>query len=261
MTRRRLLRPALYAGGFALLWALGLWPHWVSLWLAVPGALLFFAVAHLISRKLALGGLPGLGLAFSPGWPFKLLAGFLAGIAAVLVYVMLAVFGERYEEIAFRPLDEIGGTILLAALNTAYVGFWEETLCRGYLLKVLRQRFTVPVLAILSGLAFVPFHFTQFGKLPDFFLAYWFISGVAFAIPLLLTGSLWLSIGLHWGHNLAFTLLLTRSGWLVAERGSPAGWYSESMLLVVPVLLLVPGIALSRRSASARTTSFRDSAV
>jgi membrane protease YdiL (CAAX protease family) len=57
----------------------------------------------------------------------------------------------------------------MATLTTAYIGFWEETLCRGYLLRAIGGRHGIVTLALISGAAFVPFHFTQFGAVPQYF--------------------------------------------------------------------------------------------
>jgi len=228
-------RAAALAAGFALLWGLGLWPHFVPLWAAIPGGVIFFVAAHLVSRWLGLGGLPGLGFTRIGAAGRQLGLGLVAGGLAIVLYVIVALGTGRWERVGFRPLDEMQGLLLLTLLNTAYIGFWEETLCRGYLIRAIGGRHGIATLALISGAAFVPFHFTQFGTVPQYFLLYWFLSGVAFALPLLITGSLWISVGMHWGHNLLFALFLTRDGWMIAERAATPPPFSKYLLLVVAV--------------------------
>lgn len=226
------------AAGFLLLWGLGLWPHFAPLWVAIPSGAIFFVAAHLVSRRLRLGGLPGLGFTLRGGAAGQLGLGLATGGFAIVLYVGVALVAGRWETIAFRPLSEVRGLLLLATLNTAYIGFWEETLCRGYLLRAVKGSLGVGTLALISGAAFVPFHFTQFGAVPRYFLLYWFLSGVAYALPLLITGSLWISAGMHWGHNLLFALCLARDGWMVAQRAAAPPPFSEYLLLTVAAAMI-----------------------
>jgi membrane protease YdiL (CAAX protease family) len=172
------------------------------------------------------------------GWGGQLVLGLAAGGLAIVLYVVLALAAGRWEAVAFRPAGEIRGLLLMATLTTAYIGFWEETLCRGYLLRAIGGRHGIVTLALISGAAFVPFHFTQFGAVPQYFILYWFLSGVAYALPLLITGSLWISAGMHWGHNLLFALLLSRDGWMVAERAAAPPPFSEYLILVVAAAMI-----------------------
>lgn len=231
---------------FALLWGLGLWPHFVPIAFAVPGGLLFFVAAHVVSRRLGFGGLSGLGLSRRRFAVLDLGVGFVVGFSAIGMYVVAALIFGRWQSVTARPLGEMWGLLLTTALTTAYIGFWEETLCRGFLLRAVGSDRAVSVLALISGAAFVAFHFTKFASVPGLYAPYWFLSGIAYALPVLLTGSLWISAGMHWGHNLFFALFLTREGWLLAERAGTMHPLGEYLLLLPPLAMMGLGWLLGR---------------
>jgi hypothetical protein len=97
---------------------------------------------------------------------------------------------------------------------------------------------------------FTLYHLPQWG-LP---LPYWIryaLMALVFTIPFLVTKSLWLSVGLHWGGNTTFYILLTEHGLLSVENSmnmvQSIGWVSViigSVLLIViyPVSKLMEGI-------------------
>lgn len=206
--------------GFLLIWGLGLWPHLpLPLLVTAAGVSLFFIALPVIARWVGAGGYRELGLFRHPGWDRNLLLGF--GLGCLLP---LGLFAAQLVTGGLAPLGWVEWPDLLLrglwiTLNTCYIGFWEELLSRGYLLRVLPPRLSRTTTLLAVGLVFSLFHLPRFGA-PAPWWAFWFISGIMFAIPVLSSGSLWFSVGVHWGLDLLWFALLVDDGLL---RYGPAG--------------------------------------
>lgn len=225
--------------GFLLIWGLGLWPPLVgNLVVTVAGIGLFFAAVPVIARWSGIGGYRELGLTPHRGWQRGLLVGFgLGSLYPLLLFTGLALTGG-VEPVGWAPWPGVLVRGLLILAETCYIGFWEELLCRGYLLRGLPQRLPRPVTLLLVGLVFSAFHVPRLGA-PAAWWVFWFISGIMFALPVLATGSLWFSAGLHWGLDLMWFALLTGNG-LLRFGSAGAGVLNSGTIALVSVLLFLP---------------------
>jgi uncharacterized protein len=239
--------------GFLFMWGMGLWPHVVPLHWAALGAGLFFVVFPRISRMVGAGGYPELGVSLHTGWSRNLTFGLVAGCIFPLALFAVLYGTGRLAPIGWVSGSQLLGKVLFVFVQTCYIGFWEELLNRGYLLRVLPDRLHLTATLVVVGLVFSAFHLPRFGA-PVSWWVFWFVSGIMFTLPVLVTGSLWFSIGVHWGFDLIWFYLLVDDGLL---RYGPAGTsvLNSGTVPLVGVVLFVPLIwrlALWANQASPR---------
>jgi uncharacterized protein len=173
--------------------------------------------------------------------------------------------------------DDAGFATSFAILVATYasVAVLEEVLFRGYLIVNLTEGFDrlrqvrapgwlarwahgLPVVAavLVSSVLFAHFHGEELTGLQ---YLHFTLAGILLAIPYVVTGSLALSIGLHWTFNVGATGLFNIEGGVPAlvrlDLVGPAAWVGETALTetlaivcLLPVVLLV---ARRRRRADA----------
>lgn len=239
--------------GFFIIYAVGLSVHYAPhLALGVVGGGLYFLVAALVSRWARTGSLADLGLRIHHGWGTHLLIGFGLGAVAETLWFLLVWQAGAFTVTGVVASPEFWGRLAYMALNTAYIGCWEELLCRGYLLRVLPPALSRRNLLLLMGLIFMLFHIP---RLSPYWVDWvgWFLMGIAFTIPVLATGSLWYSIGLHWSIDLVWFLLKHPDGVLIKGESTAWAWYTDYLGLVMNVGFILAGIYLGRKLGRGQT--------
>jgi membrane protease YdiL (CAAX protease family) len=141
-------------------------------------------------------------------WFARLAAGWGLG-----TFLMLAVFGVlvaggwlSVENAPWQVLD-----LAAAALSAIVVGFNEELAFRGYIMQRLGRAWGLPLAVIGSSILFGLAHILN----PDASLlgiVSVSLSGLLYALAYLVTGSLWLSMGLHMSWNLVQMHILGFAG-------------------------------------------------
>ena len=159
-------------------------------------ALCSIILMHFISKWLRLGGLSQLGLQLKKGWIRYFLFGCLIGIVYQLFRfsVMYSTGTIRIQNLSVDTNALIVSTIILL-ISTAYIGFAEEIVFRGYLVSVLpySSKFVVVISAILFTLG----HLID-GNFDISRICFLFFAGLFFAICYVVTRSLWFVAGIHW---------------------------------------------------------------
>ncbi len=176
-------------------------PPWVWLGLYVG----FFPLAHGVGRLTGAGGLAELGLALHRGWGRNLLLGLLFCTAlGVLKYVLLWGLGAFRVE-GLRPAGAVLGLVLQSLLAMFLSSATDDVLLRGYVFRHLSRYLSASALVALTTVLYVLNH-VWYVRLTLDSAVFLGLLGLMFALALARTGSLWLSIGLHWGGNLAYRL-------------------------------------------------------
>jgi hypothetical protein len=174
-----------------------------GVWLALYAG--FFPLAHGVGRLTGAGGLGAMGLALHRGWGRNLLLGFLfCASLTVLKYVLLWALGTFRVE-GFRPAGDITVLVLQSLLAMFLSSATDDVLLRGYLVRHLSPYLPASALVGLTTLAYVVNHVWYVHLTWEAWL-YLGLLGWMFALALVRTGSLWLSIGIHWGGNVAYRL-------------------------------------------------------
>jgi CAAX protease family protein len=216
----------------------------------------FFAITtsvFLARRLLDHRSIPSLGLNVGRGTILDLGAGTsIALVMMGLVYAVMSAMGWlHFKGFAWqfdRPATVVGQTLLILLIFVV-VGWQEEILSRGYQLQTISSGSNLGVGVLIASAIFAFLHLGN----PH---ATWvstaglFLAGLLLAFGYVLTGQLWLSIGLHIGWNFFEGVLFgfPVSGLSVYPlmRISVAGpklWTGgafgpEAGLVVVPALIL-----------------------
>lgn len=185
---------------------------------ALQAALLlgFYAAAYLLGRWLG-GGMGAYGLARRPGWLRHLGLGLLLALGAKALALLV---GQRLGVYAIhlspRPGAALWQALPLAIPATLLPSVAEDIVTRGLWARPeLRFRRESTFVLFSSGL-YVLNHIYRLGAGPLEWLRL-FCLGLPYAAALWRTKSLFLTIGLHWGWNLAGAALpvdvTVRVGW------------------------------------------------
>lgn len=159
-------------------------------------ALCSIILMHFISKWVKLGGLAQLGLQVKKGWLRFLVLGCLIGLVYQLLrFSVMYITGTiRIQNISIDTNALIVSTIILL-ISTAYIGFAEEIVFRGYLVSMLH--YTPKFVVVISAVLFTLGHLID-GNLDISRISYLFFAGLFFAICYVVTRSLWFVAGIHW---------------------------------------------------------------
>ncbi|WP_025026936.1 CPBP family intramembrane glutamic endopeptidase [Caldalkalibacillus mannanilyticus] len=201
-------------------------------------AILFFAVFPFLLKLSGLQGLKSIGLHLHTKWRAFLLLGVGIGVLFnTLVYMVIRSIHEV--EMTLPTIQDMILIILFAMATAGFSAFSEEMIFRGYLIKHLSSRIPIYLVTGVVITMFTLYHLPQWGLPTPYWIRY-AVMALVFTIPLVITKSLWLSVGLHWGGNMAFYLLLSEHGFLSVEKSmqmvESIGWVSACagfILLIV----------------------------
>ncbi len=157
---------------------------------------------------------------------------------------------------------QAGRHVLAVALFTAGSAFIQELLYRGLALRYLELKLGSYAAIALSALIFALPHLVFISGVSAIQLADFFVAGVALGCAYVLTRRLWLSIGMHVGHNVLIVLLFVNpletvplvyfepigDGFWVRETGVELLWLMTSILVAAGLLIAV---VLRRAAVSA----------
>ncbi len=214
------------------------------LWLAA--VVLFLVVAPFISRSAGVGGYRELGLRLHRGWAPNLATavpvGMLFGAAA---WVLEWRLGGAQVTVNLSALLPFLPSIVIGSILGATV---EEIFFRGYLLRILPERWPRWAVVVLAALLFAAGHWHRWFVRPIDHFIFLFVMGIALVVPALRRQSLWMSIGLHVGHNLGVNLLGVKAAFQVTQP-SALSWAAGHTDLMMAVLMVPAAIWLSGRPA------------
>ncbi|MBS4196336.1 CPBP family intramembrane glutamic endopeptidase [Lederbergia citri] len=151
---------------------------------------------HFICKWLRLGGLSQLGLQVNKDWLRYLLFGCLIGVVYQIFRfsVMYSTGTIRIQNLSVDTNAFIVSTFILL-ISTAYIGFAEEIVFRGYIVSVLP--YTSKLVVVISAVLFTLGHLID-GNFDFSRMCYLFFAGLFFAICYFVTRSLWFVAGIHW---------------------------------------------------------------
>jgi len=109
--------------------------------------------------------------------------------------------------------------VLLFSAGTLLPSLAEDLLTRGYLFAHWPDNWPKSILILLSAVIYVLNHIFRLNR-PDVML-YLFVLGILLMWCLIITRSLWLTLGLHWGTNIGYQIL---SRILTVNSLKETGW-------------------------------------
>ncbi|HEX2532688.1 MAG TPA: CPBP family glutamic-type intramembrane protease [Chitinophagaceae bacterium] len=195
---------------------------------------LFFLLAFIIARWQGGKGLGTWGLGVNRYGGLHLVTGILFGLVLYGGSFAAGLFLHAEKLRATPPFSSVVNPFLLYVFGNFFSSFSEDILTRGYVYKHLKGKAPLPAIALLSSLVYVLNHIYRLDDGPATWL-YLFALGLLLVLPLLVTGRLWFTGGLHWAGNCLFfyTHELTKT-----EEGP--GLFSFNTLLMAGALLLAP---------------------
>lgn len=132
---------------------------------------------------------------------------FLAGLGIGLLYAGMAFFISTsldIERVSYIPAPNVIITqVLYFGFGTMLTSLAEDIFTRGYLYKFLHRKMSPVLFAILSAVVFVLNHIYRYND-GALLMAHLFIAGVLLVIPLIITGQLWITVGIHFGMNMIY---------------------------------------------------------
>jgi len=153
------------------------------------------------------------GLTLSPTWIRELMAGVLAGCVAMIgIWVLQWAIGSiRFDGFGWNraSVEFWFWPVLINMFMMMCVGFYEELWTRGYQLKVLSEglhvgpiqpKVAVLIATIVTSLIFGLLHAGN-PNASTISVVNITMAGIMLALPYILTGRLWISIGLHFSWN------------------------------------------------------------
>jgi len=231
--RSKLLGVALRAGVFALIAVLGyvIFPTVMAFFgtpvflTAALGTFAAAAVANVVVLRIyERGQLTDIGLGWTAESRRNLSLGLLGGIGSALVVVLGPIL-VRGADLVRVPNEHMQWpSLLFVSIVLLFGAAGEEMLFRGYLFQVLVKAIgpfaTMLPMAVLFGLA-------HSANLNFTFLALvnTVLWGIVLGYSFILSGDLWLPIGLHFGWNWTLPLLgVNLSGFTMGVTGYSIHW-------------------------------------
>jgi len=231
--RSKLLGVALRAGVFALIAILGylIFPA-VMVFLGTPilvtAALGTFAAAAVanavVLRIYERAQLADIGLGWTAASRRNLSLGLLGGIGSALVVVLGPILVRSADMVPVPNEHMRWPSLLFVSIVLLFGAAGEEMLFRGYLFQVLVKAIgpfaTILPMAVLFGLAHsANLNFTILALINT---VLW---GIVLGYSFILSGDLWLPIGLHFGWNWMLPLLgVNLSGFTMGVTGYSLHW-------------------------------------
>lgn len=126
--------------------------------------------------------------------------------------------------------------IFMVLIYTLYIAVSEELIFRGFVLSSMRKLYSLPAAIIISNLLFILYHLPKLNHLLHSpYALHLLAAGLLYTFAYLAFNSIWVSIGLHWGWNMAVFSLLDNT-YPFYQLG-----YETRLLNLEPYQLSMPG--------------------
>lgn len=174
-------------------------------WLAY--ALGFFLVVFLLGRHvLAVDGLGGFGMGLHRGWWKNLALGFSIGFGVWLLKNLVFLAMGKFQVVGWMDASYIGILLAQSLLGMLLASAINDLMIRGYWYAWFRRENALRPYVLVATLFYVLDDAWNEGFDPSNML-FSAILGMALAYTVLKTGSIWMSIGIHWGGNVMFRMI------------------------------------------------------
>lgn len=200
------------------------------------GMLLFTVIAFVFGRQWHHNGFIIYGLHSLRKNRGNLAQGLLIGILVAAIANLIPVWLHWSEISIHVNWSQILLLPLLFAAGTYLPSLAEDILTRGYLRIFWPESLNLNWLIPLSAAVYMLNHIFRLGK-PDVML-YLFVLGFLLMWCYVKTGTLWLTLGIHWGSNIAYQffsnlIILKSIKETSMENYVLAGCYALGLLLVI----------------------------
>lgn len=196
---------------------------------------LFFVCAFLIGKLQFREGLSAWGLGFNKKFYQSLFWGIIMGITLYGSTFLIGLLSDSEKISSIPTLKEALFPVGLFIFGNFFSSFSEDILTRGYIQKHLK--FLHPMLILLlSASIYLLNHIYRLTDGIETYM-YLFSLGIIFCIPLLTTGKLWFTGGMHWAGNVTF--YITHE---IIKTESGSNSISPNIILTIMIFVLFPVI-------------------
>ncbi|MFD2443938.1 CPBP family intramembrane glutamic endopeptidase [Bacillus sp. CGMCC 1.16607] len=204
--------------------------------------LLFFPLAHILSKFVGLNGLSGIGVHFHSGWARNFILSFLIGFS---FWVLLNGYYFLIGEYTFVGVNKrfFGMPLLEVIVGYLLGSIINDIMIRGYLITLLKDKLSMKWVLSISITVYA---------LEDFWYAGFSLDNIIFSIVLgfsltyafYKTGSIWANTGIHFGLNMVYGLLFGQMGkpnssLLIINESSKEFLLSQIVDLAVPFMMFL----------------------
>lgn len=184
--------------------------------------------------------------------PLWLIGGLILAISAKLLAVILGASAGAYSvQVRDAPLSFglLIPVVAVALVSTFVPSIAEDIITRGFWWRIPGQALRGATFVVVSSGIYVLNHVYRLGNGPAEWIML-FCFGVAYAVAMTRSGSLWAAVGVHWGWNLSNTLI---DSFASVEATSVHTPYisAAAHLLMAAVMLLLPQHRRDEASTSA----------
>lgn len=172
------------------------------IWLLESGMGIFLIVSYLVIRKQKGLGMKSYGLFRLNTYGINLLTGLFFGFVFFALNTILTVLLGWNSLSIVVSIPQVFYLVFLFSIGTLLPSLAEDILTRGYIFAHWPKYTYRKWMVVFSAVLFVLNHIFKLNR-PDI-LIYLFVLGLWLAWCLVTTGSLWLTLGIHWGTNLAY---------------------------------------------------------
>ncbi len=194
----------------------------------------FFLAAWGIARWQGFRGMSAWGLDTGKRFLMLLLAGMLMGLVLYGLAFLIATGSDAERIVTVPPFSEISSALSLFVFGNFFSSFSEDILTRGYVYRHLEGKMSAVVIVIASALIYTFNHIYKLDKGFEM-LFYLFSLGLVYVVPLVVSGRLWFTGGMHWAGNCLFyythELIKTEDG---------NGPVSFNYILAILCMLFIP---------------------
>lgn len=213
-------------------------PLWFAYWLG------FFVLATLVCKYLLrLPGLRSLAMERHPNWLRHLGTGFLIGFSVYALKYLVFYGTGKFEVTGILEAGFIVPMLGQALLAMFFSSILNDITIRGYWFAFFRRRQLLAWYVIATTLLYTLDDIWNEGIDP-LNLVFSAVLGLAFSYSVWKTGSIWMSLGLHWGGNMMFRVMYGFSGqgvWQL-EKVQEGPLYEFLSLLIT--LFMLPAVYL-----------------
>lgn len=177
----------------------------IPVWLVYVAG--FFLLMYLLCRfALGITSAQTLGLGRSPGWLLCLGLGFVIGFGVWVLKNLLYVGMGKFEVVGWRDWDFALPILGQALLGMFFASAINDLMIRGYGLAFCRRFNLMSWYLLITCVVYALDDSWNEGFVLGN-LMFSAVLGLSLAYTVLKTGSIWMSIGIHWGGNMCFRIM------------------------------------------------------
>jgi membrane protease YdiL (CAAX protease family) len=198
-----------FVAGFVLLFFLYHLPEFFQryyneplIWLLELGMLIMVSASYFVIRIQKGKGFSAYGLFNLRIYKFNLLKGLLLGFVFSALANLISVWLNWNTLSTSFSFGQVMTQTLIFVLGTLLPSLAEDILTRGYLFAHFGNKLSNVLFIFISALVFTLNHIFRLSHADV--MVYIFILGLLLAWCLVYTRSLWLTLGIHWGTNIAY---------------------------------------------------------